>query len=109
MIGRVCTFALVAALLALAHPGSAGAQSGGQFVSCAAASGSCRLTLPRIGAAPLSDAAAARLVQRSRWEPRPGNSADNHRVPSSADLAYFRAHSEMPYKDQVTGAYTGTT
>src|SRR5271166_3200660 len=109
MIGRVCTFAVVTALLALAHPGSAGARPSGQFVSCAAANGGCRLALPRIGAPPLSDAAAARLVQRSRWEPRSGNTAADRRVPSSADLGYFRAHSEMPYKDQVTGAYTGTT
>ena len=108
MIRRVCTFAVATALLALAHLGSAGARPGGQ-VSCAAANAGCWLTLPRVGAPPLSDAAAARLVHRSRWEPRSGNTAANHRVPSSADLAYFRTHSEMPYKDQVTGAYTGTT
>jgi len=30
-------------------------------------------------------------------------------VPSSMQLTYFRAHSDMPYKDQVTGAFTGTT
>jgi hypothetical protein len=109
MIRRVCTLAVATALLALAHLGSAGARPSGQVVSCAAANAGCWLTLPRVGAPPLSDAAAARLVHRSRWEPRPENYAANHRVPSSAALAYFRSHSEMPYKDQVTGAFTGTT
>jgi hypothetical protein len=58
---------------------------------------------------PLSDFAAARIVHRSRWEPRPDNAAANQHVPSTSDLVYFRAHSNMPYKDQVTGAFTGTT
>jgi len=65
--------------------------------------------LPRVGTPVLSDQAAARLVHRSSWEPRADNAATNRRVPSPADLAYFRAHSQMPYKDQVTGAFTGTT
>ena len=78
-------------------------------MSCAAANAGCWLTLPRVGAPPLSDAAAARLVHRSRWEPRPEDYAADDRVPSSAALTYFRSHSEMPYKDQVTGAFTGTT
>ena len=58
---------------------------------------------------PLSDGAAARLVHRSSWEPRPDNSAENHRVPSGAELAYFRAHDDMPYSRSVTGHFTGTT
>lgn len=68
-----------------------------------------RLILPKVGAPPLSDAAAARHVRRSAWEPRPDNHAADHHVPSAADLRYFRAHSSMAYKDQVTGAFTGTT
>ena len=95
------------ALLALA--GASPAYAGGPSASCAARHGGCRLALPRVGMAPLSDLAAARLVHRSPWEPRHDNGAANRRVPSSADLAYFRAHSEMPYKAQVTGAFTGTT
>jgi autotransporter family porin len=48
-------------------------------------------------------------VKRSPWEPRPHNATANQTVPSASDLAYFLAHSSMPYKDQVTGAFTGTT
>jgi hypothetical protein len=77
--------------------------------SCATAKVRCRVSLPRVGAPPLSDAAAARLVKRSPWEPRPDNAAENRSIPSPGALSYFRAHSEMPYKDQVTGAFTGTT
>jgi len=75
---------------------------------CVTAGRSCRVA-PRVGTPALSDAAAARLVHRSRWEPRPDNGAANRRVPSGAELAYFHAHSEMPYKDQVTGAFGGST
>jgi hypothetical protein len=78
-------------------------------VSCAAGHGRCRITAPRVGTPALSDAAAARLVHHSPWEPRPDNATANQRVPSPADLAYFNAHSNLAYKDQVTGAYTGTT
>jgi len=108
MIKRTCSLVVATLSIALAQPPTAGAAAG-RFLSCAAAAEPCRLTLPRIDAPPLSDAAAARLVRRSRWEPRTDNAAANRRVPSSADLAYFRAHDEMPYRDQVTGAYTGTT
>jgi len=77
--------------------------------SCAAALGRCRVALPRVGIPPVSDPAAAQIVRRSRWEPRPDNAAANQHVPSTSDLAYFRAHSNMPYKDRVTGRFTGTT
>lgn len=62
----------------------------------------------RVGAAPRSNAAAARLVSR-RPELRPENSAANHRRPSAAQLRTFHAKSDMPYQSQVNGAYSGTT
>jgi hypothetical protein len=58
---------------------------------------------------PLSDARAAGLVRRSRFEPRPGNHAATHRRPTAAELRAFRAQSEMPYARYVTGRFTGTT
>lgn len=58
---------------------------------------------------PLSDARAAQLVQRSSFEPRAVNRAATHRTPSAAELAAFRAKSDMPYARYVTGHFTGTT
>jgi hypothetical protein len=65
--------------------------------------------LRSVGPPPLTDPAAARLVRRSSWEPRSENGAANHHQLSAAELAYFRGHSDMPYKDQVTGRFRGTT
>ena len=96
------SFACSSSARAVARPRS-------PVASCAAARGRCLVAPARVGAPALSDRAAARLVHRSSWEPRPDNGAPNHHVPSAADLAYFRAHSDMPYKNQVTGAFTGTT
>jgi hypothetical protein len=62
-----------------------------------------------VGSPPKSDRAAAKLVHRSGWEPRPGNRFANHRVPSRRQLRSFRRRSDMPYKGQVTGHYRGTT
>lgn len=67
-----------------------------------------QVTLP-VGAAPRSDAAAAALVHRSPWEPRPANRAANRRVPTVAELAHFRRHSNMPNRARVTGRFRGTT
>jgi len=105
------TFVVALVLLSCAGTSStpAVAASGADTASCAAPHVRCRVSVPRVGAPALSDAAAARLVRRASWEPRLDNAVDNHRVPSSTDLAYFRTHSEMPYKGQVTGAFTGTT
>jgi hypothetical protein len=61
------------------------------------------------GAKPLSDAAAARHVKRSSWEPRPDNAQENRRMLTRRELRYFRAHSDMTYKDRVTGHFRGTT
>jgi hypothetical protein len=101
--------AVVAALAVLALTSANAALAGQPSASCAAGHGGCSLVRPRVGMPALSDLAAARLVHRSPWEPRHDNATANRRVPSSAALAYFRSHSEMPYKDQVTGAFTGTT
>jgi hypothetical protein len=75
----------------------------------APATASADLVTRPVGAPPLSDAAAATKVQHSPFEPRPQNAAANAQRPSAAQLKYFRAHSDMPYKDKVTGNYRGTT
>lgn len=62
-----------------------------------------------VGWTPLSSATAAQLVRYSNWEPRPQNYTANHTVPSYAQLAAWRAQSEMPYADLVDGRFTGTT
>ena len=58
---------------------------------------------------PLSDKRAAKLVHRSRFEPRPANREALRRTPTTAQLRAFRAQSEMPYARYVTGRFTGTT
>src|SRR5439155_15482316 len=62
-----------------------------------------------VGAAPKSDRAAAKLVHRSRWEPRPDNRIANRTIPTRAELRTFRRKSTMPYRNQVTGHFRGTT
>ncbi len=59
----------------------------------------------------LSDAQAAALVHHAT-ESRPDNEADNQRVPTAAQLAYFRSHNDaLPteYLERVDGAFRGTT
>jgi hypothetical protein len=63
----------------------------------------------RVGAKPLRDRAAARLVHRSSFEPRHDNAGENRRIPTRAQLRHFRRHSDMPYKARVTGRFRGTT
>jgi hypothetical protein len=62
-----------------------------------------------VGSKPLSDKAAARHVHRSSFEPRHDNDDENRHMLSASDLRYFRAHSDMVYKDRVTGHFRGTT
>jgi hypothetical protein len=59
----------------------------------------------------LRDVTAARLVNNSRWEPRPRNRAENHRRASRKTIRAFRRYSDLPrrYTKRVTGNYTGTT
>jgi hypothetical protein len=72
---------------------------------------------PKVSSAPtvvvseLSDRQAANLVTRAP-ETRPDNAAENHRVPTAAELSYFRAHNDaMPsrYLERVDGAFRGST
>lgn len=62
-----------------------------------------------VGWKPLTSAAAAKLVDRSEWEPRPENGTENRTIPSRAALAAWSARSEMPYAHLVDGRFTGTT
>ena len=60
----------------------------------------------------LRDVTAARLVNNSRWEPRPRNREANHRRANPRTIrALRRWSSNIPrrYRKRVTGAYTGTT
>ncbi|HEX3738078.1 MAG TPA: hypothetical protein VHV53_11090 [Solirubrobacterales bacterium] len=62
-----------------------------------------------VGWTPLTSAAAAKLVHRSSWEPRPQNYAADHKIPGAAELAEWRSQSTMPYAGLVDGRFTGTT
>jgi hypothetical protein len=81
----------------------------GWAVALAPAAGAQRLVLRGVGARPLTDAQAARLVHRSQWEPRPDNRSADQTMPTRAQLAHFHAHDHIPYGRAVTGRYTGTT
>ena len=62
-----------------------------------------------VGWGPRTSKAAARLVDRARFEPRPQNRKSNHRVPGKKLLRSWRKRSEMPYKQYVNGRFKGTT
>jgi hypothetical protein len=66
-------------------------------------------TAKPVGWEPLSSAAAAKRVERAAWEPRPENRTENRTIPSRAELAAWRARSEMPYAHLVDGRFRGTT
>ncbi len=74
-----------------------------------ATAGANGLVLRGVGSPPLSDAAAAALVDRSTWEPRPDNASANGREPTQGELNDFRNRSDMPNKGWVTGHFHGTT
>lgn len=61
------------------------------------------------GWGPRSSQQAAKLVTRSRWEPRPGNRKANRRVPSRKLLRHWRRTSDMPYRGHVNGRFRGST
>ena len=67
------------------------------------------LVSARVGQPPLSDAAAAKKVKRSAFEPRPANKSATHRVPTKAQLSAFHHQSDQPYSHWVTGRFRGTT
>jgi hypothetical protein len=58
---------------------------------------------------PRTSKAAAKLVNRTGFEPRPENRARNHRVPGRKLLNGWRKRSEMPYAGYVDGRFRGTT
>ncbi|HMT05286.1 MAG TPA: hypothetical protein PKD76_07070 [Solirubrobacterales bacterium] len=66
-------------------------------------------TTQPVGWGPRSTRAAAKLVHRNGFEPRPGNFRANHRVPPKRMLRAWRKTSEMPYKRFVNGRFRGTT
>lgn len=63
----------------------------------------------KVGWGPRTSKAAAKLVDRSSWEPRPENRKSNHRVPGRKLLRAWRQRSDMPYKRFVNGRFKGTT
>jgi hypothetical protein len=62
-----------------------------------------------VNSRPLSDAAAAKRVEHSSFEPRPGNRTENRHVLAKRQLATFKRKSDMPYKNRVSGRFRGTT
>ena len=62
-----------------------------------------------VGSKPLGDRQAASRVLRRAFEPKPGNRAENRRIPTRRELSRFRRRSEMTYKRRVTGRFRGTT
>jgi hypothetical protein len=106
-----CTAALATtAIVALSGGGHVAAQSATASADRAAQAKAA--TRPaRTRPIALSDSAAARLVHRSRWEPRPSNRGANNRRPNTRELRHFRRHSALPrrYKRRITGNYRGTT
>ena len=79
------------------------------LLAAPAAADSTGLVSAQVGQRPLSDAAAAKKVKRSAFEPRPANASATHRVPTKAQLSAFRRQSDQPYSHFVTGRFRGTT
>jgi hypothetical protein len=102
-----CTGTLAAAIVAFAAGGQSGAAGGADRAATAQAETRAAGSTP----VALTDEAAASLVDRSRWEPRPANREANQRRASKRTLRRFRRTSDLPraYKRPVTGAYRGTT
>ena len=108
-----CTAALVAASAAIAATGDSGLLAGSAQASAGDRASAARAETRAARSKPvaLTDAAAAGMVDHSRWEPRPQNREANHRRASKRTLRRFRHRSDLPraYKRRVTGAYRGTT
>jgi hypothetical protein len=62
-----------------------------------------------VGWGPRTSKAAAKLVTRNGFEPRPENRAANRRIPGPKLLKAWRKRSEMPYARYVDGRFRGTT
>ena len=69
-------------------------------------------TLTEVGDGFPSEGRCARLVRRSRWEPRPHNQRANHRVPRRLRLSKVSSFDDAwneRYRPRITGAFVGTT
>jgi len=75
---------------------------------CPVAAARAAATTQPVGFHPLSDQAAAALVQPAA-EVRPQNDAANRTVPSRRMLHEWRKQNKMPYRRFVDGNFTGTT
>ena len=108
-----CTATLVAASLAIAAAGDTGLLAGSAHASGSdrAAVAKSATRAARSKPVALGDAAAAALVEHSRWEPRPKNRTANQHRANKRTLRRFRRWSELPraYRRRVTGRYRGTT
>jgi len=78
------------------------------LVAPATASADNQTTKP-VGWGPRTSKAAAKLVDRSGFEPRPENRKSNHRIPGKKLLEAWRKRSDMPYRNFVDGRFKGTT
>src|SRR5262245_22226275 len=68
--------------------------------------------LSKVGDAFPSERRCARLVRRSRWEPRPENYRANHRIPRGLRLRAASSYDRVwnrRYRPRITGAFVGTT
>jgi hypothetical protein len=105
-----CTAALATtAVVAISGGGQVVAQNATASDRAATAKAATRAARTRPVA--LRDVAAARLVNRSGWEPRRGNRAANQRRANPRTLRALRRYSGLPrrYTRRVTGNFTGTT
>src|SRR5437763_9402981 len=110
-------FTVVAMLVGLAHSGEAARRHRRHRRTSTVV----KSTLRPVGSAILTDAQAASHVRLSSWEPRPGNTTQNHTVPTSSDLQNFHSYTGQwggtcaagftgdSLRAKVTGHYTGTT
>lgn len=102
-----CTATVAAAAVATAAVGQSGAAGGADRAATAKSETRAARSTP----VAVGDEAAASLVDRSGWEPRPQNREANRRRPSERTLRRFKRRSDLPraYKRRVTGAFSGTT
>jgi hypothetical protein len=112
MGARAVALAVTLAAAAVATSSCAGAASpeGRPMARPPAAGG--YFTLTEVGDGFPSERPCARLVRRSRWEPRPENQRANHRVPRRLRLGSARSYDEdwnERYRPRITGAFVGTT
>src|SRR6266571_7574542 len=88
-------FTVVALLVGLAHSGEAARRHRRHRRTSTVV----KSTLRAVGSPILSDTDAASHVRHSTWEPRPGNTTQNHTVPTSSELQNFYSY---------TGQWGGT-